>query len=247
MTTSSECRSTVTPTAARFDSTRLIALDSPLGVFGQCLSRLVSSCTLLPSSSSSSLADPSHSLSGFKKSRTTAATADDSNAESFASAMFFSFRQTPVYEAEAKVHVKPVTTVSQFTQGAQNLVDLQTEREIAMSEEVAIRAAENIQPPETPRDLLEQLEVSVPADTQIPAAFLRGGLLSSPESPFRATTLDLLVHFHRTERSTPWLWYETHVQVAHGGLASGSCNLWSGDGLLLATSMSQVAFLPLPG
>jgi succinoglycan biosynthesis transport protein ExoP len=85
----------------------------------------------------------------------------------FASAMFFSFRQTPVYEAEAKVHVKPVTTVSQFTQGTQNLVDLQTEREIALSEEVGTRAAENIQPPETPRDLLQQLEVSVPADTQI--------------------------------------------------------------------------------
>lgn len=91
----------------------------------------------------------------------------------------------------------------------------------------------------------------VPADTQVPAAFLRGGILDTlpggaGDRPFRGTTLDLLLHFHRTERSTDWLWYETHVQIAHGGLASGACNLWSEDGRLLATSMSQVAFLGLP-
>jgi acyl-CoA thioesterase len=87
----------------------------------------------------------------------------------------------------------------------------------------------------------------VPADTQVPAAFLRAGTLGMrDERLMRGTTLDLLVHLHRTERSTPWLWYETHVQIAHGGLASGICNLWSDDGHLLATSFSQVAFLAAP-
>lgn len=96
---------------------------------------------------------------------------------------------------------------------------------------------------------VEAARYCVPADTQVPAAFLRAGILgpgpgARGDRPIRGTTLDLLVHFHRTERSTPWLWYETHVQIAHGGMASGTCNLWSEDGLLLATSMSQVAFLP---
>lgn len=95
---------------------------------------------------------------------------------------------------------------------------------------------------------VEAARYCVPADTQVPAAFLRVGMLGAGpgvrDRPIRGTTLDLLLHFHRTERSTEWLWYETHVQVAHGGLASGTCNLWSDDGLLLATSMSQVAFLP---
>lgn len=100
---------------------------------------------------------------------------------------------------------------------------------------------------------IEAARYCVPADTQVPAAFLRAGILGTKpggagDRPFRGTTLDLLLHFHRTERATDWLWYETHVQVAHGGLASGSCNLWSETGTLLATSMSQVAFLGLaPG
>lgn len=98
---------------------------------------------------------------------------------------------------------------------------------------------------------VEAARYCVPADTQVPAAFLRAGVLGikpggAGDRPFRGTTLDLLLHFHRTERSTDWLWYETHVQVAHGGLASGTCNLWSEVGALLATSMSQVAFLGLP-
>lgn len=98
---------------------------------------------------------------------------------------------------------------------------------------------------------VEAARYCVPADTQVPAAFLRAGILGTKpggagDRPFRGTTLDLLIHFHRTDRSTDWLWYETHVQVAHGGLASGTCNLWSQDGALLATSMSQVAFLGLP-
>ncbi len=96
---------------------------------------------------------------------------------------------------------------------------------------------------------VEAARYCVPADTQVPAAFLRVGALHAEpgklgERPFRATTLDLLLHFHRTERATDWLWHETHVQVAHDGLASGWCNLWSADRHLLATSMSQVAFLP---
>jgi non-specific protein-tyrosine kinase len=83
----------------------------------------------------------------------------------FLSAMFFSFRQTPVYEATAKVRVTPTTTISQFPQAVQ--ADLETEREIAMSQAVADVASKGIQPSETPQDLQERLEVSVPADTQI--------------------------------------------------------------------------------
>lgn len=94
---------------------------------------------------------------------------------------------------------------------------------------------------------VESARYCVPADTQVPAAFLRAGMLGSPgDHPIRATTIDLLLHFHRTERATDWLWHETHVQVAHDGLASGICNLWSDAGAILATSMSQVAFLTPP-
>lgn len=95
---------------------------------------------------------------------------------------------------------------------------------------------------------VEAARYLIPADTQVPAAFLRGGMLGARDSRLmRGTTLDLLVHFHRTERSTPWIWYETHVQIAHAGLASGVCNLWSADRRLLATSFSQVAFLTWEG
>jgi len=92
---------------------------------------------------------------------------------------------------------------------------------------------------------VEAARYCVPADTQVPAAFLRAGMLGRPggRHTMRATTLDLLLHFHHTEPATEWLWCETHVQVAHDGLASGICNLWSEDGTVLATSMSQVAFL----
>jgi succinoglycan biosynthesis transport protein ExoP len=83
----------------------------------------------------------------------------------FLSAMFFSFRQTPVYESTAKVHVKP--PIPQVGQVAQTPVDLATEREIAASQAVANLAAGRIQPPQTPQDLMAQLEVSVPADTQV--------------------------------------------------------------------------------
>jgi len=85
----------------------------------------------------------------------------------FLSAMFFSFRQTPVYESEARVRVTPVTTVTQFTQAPQTQVDLETERQIVLGDEVAERAAEIIRPPETPGDLLERVEVTIVTNSQV--------------------------------------------------------------------------------
>jgi len=83
------------------------------------------------------------------------------------SAMFFSFRQTPIYESEAKVRVTPVTTISQFTQAPQTQVDLETERQIVVGDEVAERASEIIRPPETPGDLLERVEVTIVTNSQV--------------------------------------------------------------------------------
>ncbi len=93
---------------------------------------------------------------------------------------------------------------------------------------------------------LEAARVLVPIDTQVPAAFDRAQALWGPPrgGTFFGTTLDLFVHFHRA-LGTEWLYYETHAPVAHDGLASGHAQIWSSRAELLATGISQVAFVPV--
>lgn len=56
--------------------------------------------------------------------------------------------------------------------------------------------------------------------------------------------LDLTIHFHPTHRTTPWLWSDGEASVAAEGLANGSCSVWSTEGDLLATAVTQVMIVP---
>jgi succinoglycan biosynthesis transport protein ExoP len=76
-----------------------------------------------------------------------------------ASALGFSFLQTPQYEAEAKVLVRPVTVSPQAA--APVPPNLETERGLVASVPVAERVIEGLQLAEAPQDLLESLEVEV--------------------------------------------------------------------------------------
>lgn len=84
-----------------------------------------------------------------------------------AGTLFFSFRQTPIYQSTAKILVKPVASPTQVTQPTTTLISLETEREIMQSTEVAQRAAENMDPPESADALVGHLDVSIPGETQI--------------------------------------------------------------------------------
>lgn len=56
--------------------------------------------------------------------------------------------------------------------------------------------------------------------------------------------LDLTIHFHPTNGTTPWLWSDGEASVAAEGLANGSCSVWSQAGDLLATAVTQVMIVP---
>jgi non-specific protein-tyrosine kinase len=73
-----------------------------------------------------------------------------------AGALAFSFVQTPQYEAEAKVLVRPVTVSPQTAPVPPNL---ETERGLVASVPVAEKVAEELQLSETPPDLLESVDV----------------------------------------------------------------------------------------
>jgi capsular exopolysaccharide synthesis family protein len=85
----------------------------------------------------------------------------------FASAMAFSIRQTPIYASTAKILVKP-PTANQYLQNvpAASLLSLDTERELVQSDAVASIAADAMGSTE-PSDLVERVSVSVPTNTQI--------------------------------------------------------------------------------
>lgn len=85
-----------------------------------------------------------------------------------ASALAFSFRQTPIYTSTAKVQVKP-PTANQYLQNVPvaSIVSMDTERQVAASTKVAELAAERLETDRSTEDLLEHLDVSVPTNTQI--------------------------------------------------------------------------------
>lgn len=85
-----------------------------------------------------------------------------------ASALLLSYRQTPLYQAEARVLVNPLPTATVTTLPSQLSppVNLQTEKEIVGSVPVAELVAEELDVAD-PVELLDDLEVEALADTEV--------------------------------------------------------------------------------
>lgn len=82
--------------------------------------------------------------------------------------MFLSFRQTPIYQSTARVLVKPINPPGQFTINLSIAqLNIDTEREIARSEGVAVLAAESIPDVANPTALLGGLDVVAPPNAAI--------------------------------------------------------------------------------
>lgn len=81
-----------------------------------------------------------------------------------ASALFFSFQQTPIYESETRVLVRPSTPPVGV---APTIVNLETERALLDSAAVASLVQKQLDLPRSPDALLGSLEVSVETNTEI--------------------------------------------------------------------------------
>jgi polysaccharide biosynthesis transport protein len=81
-----------------------------------------------------------------------------------ASALLFSFRQTPVYTSETRVLVRPVGSTSVVIPPQ---VNLDTERALVDSVAVASRVREDLELSGSPEMLLDPLDVSVETNTEI--------------------------------------------------------------------------------
>jgi capsular exopolysaccharide synthesis family protein len=80
--------------------------------------------------------------------------------------LFFSFRQTPIYDAQAKVLVRPIQNVT-ATGFATQTLNLDTEREVILSLPVATQVQKDLQL-QTPTDvLLKHVRVQVVTDTEV--------------------------------------------------------------------------------
>lgn len=82
-----------------------------------------------------------------------------------AATVLFSLQQTPLYESQAEVLVKPLDASTTATQVLPP--NLETERKLVTSQAIAERAARQLESDEEPRDLLENLSVSVATSTEI--------------------------------------------------------------------------------
>ncbi|MGH2652934.1 MAG: polysaccharide biosynthesis tyrosine autokinase [Actinomycetota bacterium] len=83
-----------------------------------------------------------------------------------AAALFFSFRQVPIYESEAQVLVNPVPT-SGFSSAPPPVPNLDTERTVAASLEVAELAADRLDGAVDPKDLVGNLSVEVATNSEV--------------------------------------------------------------------------------
>ncbi|MDQ3784603.1 MAG: polysaccharide biosynthesis tyrosine autokinase [Actinomycetota bacterium] len=83
-----------------------------------------------------------------------------------ATAGFFVLRQVPIYTAQAEVFVKSTST-SATSSSVALPPNLETERKLASSTRVALLAEESLQWGVAPKSLLEDLTVSVAANTEI--------------------------------------------------------------------------------
>ena len=86
----------------------------------------------------------------------------------FVLVMVYSFRQTPVYTATAKVLVTPLTGNQQLLQSVPvTSLSLDTEKELVASAAVAEVARKKLDERPNVQDLLRHISVSVPSNTQI--------------------------------------------------------------------------------
>ena len=85
-----------------------------------------------------------------------------------AAAAAYTFRRTPVYESSASVLVRAITT-NAFDPGSRvdQQLNMFNQRQLAQSEPVAAVAAKTIKTTATPAQLLEHVNVDVPANSQI--------------------------------------------------------------------------------
>lgn len=85
-----------------------------------------------------------------------------------AAAAAYTFRRTPVYESSASVLVRAITT-NAFDPGSRvdQQLNMFNQRQLAQSEPVAALAAKTIKTTATPAQLLEHVNVDVPANSQI--------------------------------------------------------------------------------
>ncbi|MET0833518.1 MAG: polysaccharide biosynthesis tyrosine autokinase [Actinomycetota bacterium] len=85
-----------------------------------------------------------------------------------AAAAAYTFRRTPVYESSASVLVRAITT-NAFDPGSRvdQQLNMFNQRQLAQSEPVAAVAAKSLKTTATPAQLLEHVNVDVPANSQI--------------------------------------------------------------------------------
>jgi capsular exopolysaccharide synthesis family protein len=85
-----------------------------------------------------------------------------------AAAAAYTFRRTPVYESNASVLVRAITT-NAFDPGSRvdQQLNMFNQRQLAQSEPVAAIAAKSLKTTATPAQLLEHVRVDVPANSQI--------------------------------------------------------------------------------
>jgi capsular exopolysaccharide synthesis family protein len=85
-----------------------------------------------------------------------------------AAAAAYTFRRTPVYESNASVLVRAITTNAfDPTTRVDQQLNMFNQRQLAQSEPVAAVAAKSLQTTATPAQLLEHVRVDVPANSQI--------------------------------------------------------------------------------
>jgi capsular exopolysaccharide synthesis family protein len=82
-------------------------------------------------------------------------------------AMFFSFRATPIYESRAKVLVRPVQNVTSTSVSLPQAPNLDTERELAVSQTVAEKVRSDLHLSTSLDALLGAVRVSVVGNTEV--------------------------------------------------------------------------------
>jgi non-specific protein-tyrosine kinase len=82
-------------------------------------------------------------------------------------ALFFSFRSIPMYEAKAKVLVRPVQSVTSTSISLPQAPNLDTERELILSQAVAQLVVDDLQLQVPVDQLLGRVSVAVVSDTEV--------------------------------------------------------------------------------